>query len=291
MEDNNVESTILPLLSICSMTGEYQKKINTKNTQIVYSLLTSTAELPEQKTPQLLKLIDECQECFEKEAEFLVQNDLSLADVEILFSRYKQFLVGTYILKSDFYDPHNEIHFDSSDKAWFFDETLSFDNTSITNSNTSSSCNDIYEYDIEHASMSLTSNVLNGIPPTSLDFEHSQLYNEVESLYPDSAFLLEGRINSPIVLSGDEIFVTSATNNLNGTHKPKTQFVNGKRGRITKEAKSTLEAIFSVKSSPNNAERNLIAKKCNLTPSQVRIWFTNTRARRKVKSPVSNTSP
>lgn len=275
----NLESTVLPLLSICSMTSNFYKNTPIKSSTLQYSLLDSTAELPEHKTPQLLKLIQECQDCFEKEAHLLLQNDLSNNDIEVLFSRYKQFLVGTYILKSDFYDPNNEINFDSSDKSWIFDNSVSLGDTTCN----SSYSNNLREYDIEHASMLLTSDVLEGVSPHNLEFESSELYNDTELFHDDEIFNIdEGLevINTPVEDPSPPRSLSSYQ-----SKKSENHFVNVKRNRITKETREILEAIYSVKSFPNTAERKLIARKCNLTPTQVRIWFTNTRARRKVKSP------
>lgn len=54
-----------------------------------------------------------------------------------------------------------------------------------------------------------------------------------------------------------------------------------KRSFIKHESRGTLEKIFKVKQCPNTSERLYIAQKLDLTPSQVRIWFTNKRMRAK----------
>ncbi|TID30999.1 hypothetical protein CANINC_000410, partial [Pichia inconspicua] len=273
-EAQNLESTVLPLLSICNMTSDFHKDIPTRSFSSKYSLLNLTAELPEHKTPQLLKLISECQESFEKEAEILIQNDLSYSDIEILFSKYKQFLVGTYVLKSDIYDPNHAINIDVSDRSWAFDDSIiSFANTTCDTSYN----NTLREYDIEHASMLLTSDVLDGSSSNSMEFESSELYNDTDFFQKDFTFSIDDGMDTactPVTHLSSPQPSSSNNSQIFGTH-----FVNVKRNRITREAKDILEAIFKIKPFPNTAERRLIAKKCGLTPTQVRIWFTNTRAR------------
>ncbi|CCE63449.1 hypothetical protein TPHA_0E04055 [Tetrapisispora phaffii CBS 4417] len=50
---------------------------------------------------------------------------------------------------------------------------------------------------------------------------------------------------------------------------------------LPKEARLFLERVFEKKQSLNSKERDAIAKKCGLTPLQVRVWFINKRMRTK----------
>ncbi|EDO14945.1 mating-type (MAT) locus a1 gene [Vanderwaltozyma polyspora DSM 70294] len=50
---------------------------------------------------------------------------------------------------------------------------------------------------------------------------------------------------------------------------------------LPKEARLFLERVFEKKQSLNSKERDAIAKKCGLTPLQVRVWFINKRMRSK----------
>jgi len=52
-----------------------------------------------------------------------------------------------------------------------------------------------------------------------------------------------------------------------------------KRHLLPQSTRHLLEEIFAVKPFPNASERKLIADRCNLTDTQVRVWFTNKRAR------------
>nr|ADY62677.1 MTLa1 [Candida orthopsilosis] len=53
------------------------------------------------------------------------------------------------------------------------------------------------------------------------------------------------------------------------------------RQRLSLSSKELLERIFLVKQFPNRRERELIAKKCGVSPLQIRVWFTNKRMRSK----------
>ncbi|RLV95279.1 Mating-type-like protein A1 [Spathaspora sp. JA1] len=51
------------------------------------------------------------------------------------------------------------------------------------------------------------------------------------------------------------------------------------RRRLNNGVKSFLEQVFITHPSPNRKERELIAKKCGVSPLQIRVWFTNKRMR------------
>lgn len=54
-----------------------------------------------------------------------------------------------------------------------------------------------------------------------------------------------------------------------------------RRNVLSKAAKRYLEASYSIGCYPNKIERERIAKSCNLSPQQVRVWFGNRRYRDK----------
>lgn len=270
---SNTESTILPLLSICSITSEYSTEPQIKKRKIEYNLLTDK-DIPKGKSPQLLSLVHDCQEFFEKEANILLENQLSSSDVNELYKKYKQYLLNCYLLKPDYYE-NSEITNISAKQPLIFDEAISYENLSNTNSNSFSSTQD---FDFDFASFSTTSNDID-IQPYFIEFDSSQLYNGPDSLYSDSSRFTEFENQSTPtneIMPKAKNFKCSSLQSRESRHDDCFQT---SRRRITKEKKALLDSIFSVKNFPNNAERKLIAEKCNLSPSQVRIWFTNKRAR------------
>lgn len=54
-----------------------------------------------------------------------------------------------------------------------------------------------------------------------------------------------------------------------------------KRQRLDNTTKEFLEKVFERKSQPNRRERELIAEKYGISLSQIRVWFTNKRMRKK----------
>ncbi|OBA16938.1 uncharacterized protein OGAPODRAFT_108913 [Ogataea polymorpha] len=57
-----------------------------------------------------------------------------------------------------------------------------------------------------------------------------------------------------------------------------------KRRHIPESSKELLEKAFKVKRFPNSKERERIARECGISPLQVRVWFTNKRARSKSRA-------
>ncbi|KAH3666546.1 hypothetical protein OGAPHI_003543, partial [Ogataea philodendri] len=57
-----------------------------------------------------------------------------------------------------------------------------------------------------------------------------------------------------------------------------------RKGHIGETSKRVLENVFRVKQFPNSRERERIALRCGLSTQQVRVWFTNKRARSKNKT-------
>ena len=73
-------------------------------------------------------------------------------------------------------------------------------------------------------------------------------------------------------------FSTINPQNIHAAAKlPKTH--TRKRHLLPQSTRHLLEEIFKIKPFPNASERKLIADRCNLTDTQVRVWFTNKRAR------------
>lgn len=294
-EHSNIESTILPLLSICSLTSEYHEPTNSTTENLGYSLIRTATELPESKTPQLLYFLNDCQKNFEQEARILLDNGLSHVEVQELFNNYKRYLTNCYFLKADYYNPSTEG--DGADmksfESWFFDESLSFDNTNTnilesistqldSSNNNNSSSFQMSDFDFENCSIEMTSNFLGDSASNTIEFERQQLYNVTDAAYPNIQFLNHNQASlSPI----PNDFRTPFDFSLLETNE---NVLNSRRKRLTKENKALLESLFSIKNFPNSAERKLIADRCNMTPSQVRIWFTNKRARSKEKLALLN---
>ncbi|KAG7691296.1 hypothetical protein KL930_005409 [Ogataea haglerorum] len=57
-----------------------------------------------------------------------------------------------------------------------------------------------------------------------------------------------------------------------------------KRRHIPESSRELLEKAFKVKRFPNSKERERIARECGISPLQVRVWFTNKRARSKPRT-------
>lgn len=296
LEQDNIESTILPLLSICSLTSDYHTSTTTSSEKLDYSLILAATELPQSKTPQLLYLINDCQRNFEQEANILLNNGLSHEDVHILFNNYKQFLTSCYFLKADYFDPPSDGDL-TNYESWIFDQPLSSDHNTTINATTFDSLSSLdnteanhssslsyrmSDFELERAAISMSSSMLKELSPSAMEFCEKQLYGVPESSYSNIHFLDDSQSTISPSLNSSKFnllpssidLITMQTNNL---------FSNGRRKRPTKEHKALLESLFSIKSFPNATERKLIAEKCNMTPSQVRIWFTNKRARRKEK--------
>lgn len=107
--------------------------------------------------------------------------------------------------------------------------------------------------------------------------------------YPDDFlfdFALLSSSSGNVNIFGSEV-EPCITNNLSHQFDIQTPFFSSdckpmfgkKRHLIRGEAKRILENVFQVKRAPNASERKLIAERCHLSNSQVRIWFTNKRAR------------
>lgn len=284
---SNVDSTILPLLNICNLTNEYQKNIKQDtlftNNKVNHQLLTETKGLPVDKTPQLMHLISDCQETFENEAKILLSNDLPSDAVDELFKSYQNFLL-TYCLSD--YSNNFELpqHRDSLDTSFFSNETLLLDSLD-TSASTASLIFDVDNFDLEYVSLSTPSEFISQPSPSALPFQSEQLSDGINPLSLDHLQSFQQQADNI-----DTHNIETSTSRSDDSQKyssPNSRitdfFVNCKRSRVSKENKSLLEALFSVKNFPNTAERKLIAEKCNMTPSQVRIWFTNKRARCKGK--------
>lgn len=287
MEDHttNIDSTVLPLLSICSLTSEYRNEKNQQFQSFGCSLLKESEGLPDYKSPQLLHLIDDLQESFEKETNILLKNEMSENEVQELFERYKQYLLNCYISKSDYYDGTKTISYNNdNEKSWVFDESISCDNLSTSNTNSFSL--GMSDFDFEYAAISTSSNATSDTPPHTLEFDGSQLCNGPDYLYPDYLQIYSEQPDKTSNAQKENTDTaespTRYASNLTD-HMIDHVFFHGKRKRLTRENKALLDTLFSAKNFPNTAERKLIAAKCNLSPSQVRIWFTNKRARCKDK--------
>ncbi|GME68598.1 unnamed protein product [[Candida] boidinii] len=66
--------------------------------------------------------------------------------------------------------------------------------------------------------------------------------------------------------------------------KIKENSVRKKKRFIPPTSKKILEDVYHVKRFPNRKEREMIARKCDLSPIQVRIWFMNKRNRSKARN-------
>lgn len=66
--------------------------------------------------------------------------------------------------------------------------------------------------------------------------------------------------------------------------KIKENSVRKKKKFIPPTSKKILEDVYHVKKFPNRKEREMIARKCDLSPIQVRIWFMNKRNRSKARN-------
>lgn len=264
--ESNVESTILPLLSICNLTSEYRQEIKKLPKVINHHLLSETEEIAIFNNKKYKKLIDECQSSFEQEANILLENQMSAASIGQLFNKYKEFLISCLTsrsdceLSSDVSNLHDNLESSTlSGDTLIPDESLSFD---------------LCDFDFDFASLTTSSILSDNFSDEKMNFSYSQLCNESDFI--ESKYL---QTNDDFKLLQDPPNI----NNSNSSQSNNGNIFDSKKTIITKEKKSLLEAVYLAKSSPNSAERRFIASKCNLTPYQVRIWFRNKRARSKRK--------
>ncbi|KAG0670934.1 hypothetical protein C6P40_004003, partial [Pichia californica] len=171
----NIETTIIPLLSICNLTSEFRiggddSKKHRKFKH--YDLLNiQSIQLSSKINPQLVKIINDCQECFEKEANILLQNQMSDEHIDELFERYSQFAVECCYKRSEIFIPSNLSNTQNS-IASSCTECDTFD----TLASESTLSFDINDFDFEFTSLSTSSDPII-TSPTSLDFNHLQLSN------------------------------------------------------------------------------------------------------------------
>lgn len=277
----NIETTILPLLSICSLTSEYRITKITSETLKEFPKLSEIKELPDIRTDQLRLLIEDCQQSFEKEARILIQHDLSNKEIENLFNNYKEFLIELYTSQVDYFSYPLNSEPSNFDQSWFLDDTMPLDLFSHRNDdgeylNEHSLSFNVSDFELDHVQISMSSDFIGDATHNSKEFNKDQLPNTLDSNY--SGILQNDKLAQKEIESHDNL-LTSDFNDFKIIHN----FPTDKKHGMTKEAKLLLESLFRIKSSPTNAERKLIAEKCKMTPSQVRIWFSNKRSRSKEK--------
>lgn len=254
----DVGTIILPILTICSLTSEFCDKDETrKPLNIELPRLESMSGIPTTENSNLRRLIDDCQDSFEKEVGILMNNDLPLTLVEDLFKRYKEFFWEKYKLMNNLIDTPRLPEHLTFDDHWILDDSLSLENL-----------NDIpmlqpyqlSDFEITQAEITTTSDILG--EPLTIELSGSQLSEQ----------------NTPIFSQNFGIYdyLNSITNEIESST---TDSGHNRRHRPSKDVKEKLEQIFTKVKNPNSVEREYIAKKCNMTPTQVRIWFTNKRAR------------
>lgn len=80
----------------------------------------------------------------------------------------------------------------------------------------------------------------------------------------------------------EEVILEPSGNNKTKNIRQCSEKINSmRRSFIHEDAKNILEQVFKVKKTLTTPERIAIAKKCGITPVQVRVWFTNKRMRTK----------
>lgn len=259
-QPSNIESTVLPLLSICSLTSEYQrKKVCQKKSG--HRKLIDIVELPLSKSARLIQLVQDCQETFEKEANVLIDNQMAEEAVDELFLNYKRYLISLLSLSAQYCEPSKPEYRNDYEDTWFSAVDLNLDHNSSSLDTTDSFTFDVNDFDFDFANLTTSTN---SEISQSFDFSQSQL------------------CNGPDFLFSDYIQFHDETKE-NEVGKADDYYCSGSRKQITRESRNLLEALFLVKNFPNSAERKLIAERCHLSPAQVRIWFTNKRSRCKGK--------
>jgi mating-type protein A1 len=271
MEDqtlvSNVESTVLPLLSICNLTSKYYQPAPKKRRYHHFPLLSEVQEiLAGAITPVITSLINESQEHFENEASIFMENDFSAAEVELLFNKYKEF-----VLKFMNSSKPPEALINTDGELWITDNSI--DVNAIENSSDSSFSYVLSDFDFDN--LTITSSIDNtDVAPYTLEF--NQLNDGSESIFSDylQFFQNEEAAQQSLV---DNPTISFKESNLSAMQD--FEYFTSGRKWLSKEKRDLLNRLFSVKKFPNATERKLIAEKCNMTPSQVRVWFTNKRAR------------
>lgn len=265
----NLETTIFPLLSICSLTNEYRKKTDISKVKCSFPKLSLMEELPKSLHPRIQSLLDVCQKNFEKEAMVLLKNNLSNTDIDVLFSKYKEYVLNYIVLKTDYFGISN---FQNSSECTSWENTdLLFD--SINQSDIGNLSYNLSDFEFDNFNIHTQENLIDS---SLLQFETSAIPKAPEPEYTEYTKFFQ-EIPSESNKKVPQTIVFSANPNSSDN------FSTSKRRLLSKENQKMLNALFDIKRFPNSNERKLIAEKCKMTPSQVRVWFTNKRARYKRK--------
>lgn len=116
---------------------------------------------------------------------------------------------------------------------------------------------------------------LAGSLASNLEAEEADLYAKFVARLKRA---LERRVKADSPLLGSETGagqLVSTTGSSDRHKKPR------KRACIPEHAKALLDAAFQRKDKPSTHERIRLAELCDLTPRQIRVWFTNKRMRSK----------
>ncbi|ODV82657.1 hypothetical protein CANARDRAFT_245777 [[Candida] arabinofermentans NRRL YB-2248] len=251
----SIDTVLGSIFTICQLTEPLKHKSNSNSSAplpegIIRSYSLKEAPfLPIHISASLNELIASLQESLESEFRVLLENHRPDSDFRSVYKLYESILNQSYMDKKNVFDLPTE-------DEELLDSILSFEETI-----------DSFKLEYDFASFSSASPLDTEIASTKFNFQ--ELCNE-------PSFKL---------MDGDPDNKTSRTSARRESHSESQK----KRKMISKEAKALLESVFRVKTSLNSKERKILADKCNLSPMQVRVWFTNKRARNK-ESIASNES-
>ncbi|GMM28240.1 hypothetical protein DAMA08_009560 [Martiniozyma asiatica (nom. inval.)] len=253
----DTDDTLITVFNICNLTNDFKIDKERKELDTDYTLFKDVPGIPIIKTQQLNTLIKDLQQGFEHEATILINNDMSYDDITDLFETYRRYLIQQYNSKKSYFD---QIESNYQLSASNTPETIS---TSIDPACTFDTKNFIFEM----GSITTSSTNHETFLPEYVEFGESQLCNGPDNLYPNHFPFIHTNA------SDIQSHTSSVQNSPN--------FIFSTKKKVKEEAKALLESVFEVNRHPNALERKLLAERCQMTPSQVRVWFTNKRTRYK----------
>lgn len=272
--------TLQIIQKMCAITHDYKLHFERKQHLVMYDLGAEFLQIPYHRTPQLQKLIKDLQASFMKEANVLLNNQMSDHDIKELFANYQRFLLTCYQARRNYYDESYEPKFLISPNK----TDRSMEN--IINDLVPDS--DAFLYDFSSDMLINQANAITNMSTTCLplidpliDTADQSLLNINEFLYPENALTPE-QTPPKIQVSDYTSYKNSLGFSYNGQYES-NNFFGMKKNQTISEARAFLELVFEVKQAPNSVERRMIAEKCGLTPVQVRVWFSNKRSRQKGK--------
>lgn len=269
--------TLSSIYSLCKITKDYKLKGSYKKYNITYNLNVDTPELPSLRTPQLNQLIGDLQDCFMLEANILMNSQMSDYDIKELFLNYQTFMMERYHAHQNYYDGTKEIEFPISP------EDTNISRQDFTEADFTSQTDD-FLFELGSV-LSMNNNQISGNIESPAMPACTPLFKVNELLYPEyiQTTIPEGLTESPKKEMYEFVDGIQFLSETESGLSPSELFGEKRKNCFAEDSKMFLDAVFKVRPFPNSAERKVIAERCQLTPAQVRNWFSNKRSRHRSK--------